>query len=320
MLRAEQEGIAPEELIKRVSAEHRRDFATFGISVDNYNTTHDSEKTASSPQSSIAGSPRAASSRARPSSRPTTRRRQMFLPDRYVRGTCPNCGTPDQYGDSCEICGATYSPLDLKDAVSTCPARSRCARVRAPVLEARQLRGELREWVPKHVDAPRSRPSSTNGSRRASGLGHLARSALLRLPDPGRARKFFYVWLDAPIGYMASFLNSVPAPGPRLRRVPGRRQPSTSSTTSSARTSSYFHALFWPAMLSGAGYRKPSALFVHGLLTVDGEKMSKSRGTFIPARTFPSISIRTICATTTPRKLGAASRTSTSTSPTSSRR
>jgi methionyl-tRNA synthetase len=285
MLRAEQEGIAPEELIKRVSAEHRRDFATFRIGVDNYITTHDPENEEITTEVYRRLAKRGLIAR-KVIKQAYDEERQMFLPDRYVRGTCPNCGKPDQYGDSCENCGATYSPLDLKDAVSTLSGTKPVARESEHLLlKLSSFEAELREWVPKHVDAALARKLDEWFKAGLKDWDISRDPPYFGFRIPGERDKFFYVWFDAPIGYMASFLSLCRREGLdfgafwdegsryELYHFIGKDIP-------------YFHALFWPAMLSGAGYRKPTALFVHGHLTVDGEKMSKRRGTFIPAATF----------------------------------
>jgi len=285
MLRAEQEGVTPEELIKRVSADHRRDFATFRISVDNYITTHDPENEELTTELYRRLADRGLISR-KVVKQAYDEERQMFLPDRYVRGTCPNCGKPDQYGDSCENCGATYSPLDLKDAVSTLSGTKPSTRESEHLfLKLSSFEKELREWVPKHVDPALARKLDEWFQAGLRDWDISRDPPYFGFRIPGERDKFFYVWFDAPIGYMASFLNLCRRTGldfgefwdagsrHELYHFIGKDIP-------------YFHALFWPAMLSGAGYRKPSALFVHGHLTVDGEKMSKRRGTFIPAATF----------------------------------
>jgi methionyl-tRNA synthetase len=285
MLRAEQEGIAPAELIKRVSADHKRDFATYRISVDNYITTHDPENEQMTVELYRRLAARGFIAR-KVVKQAYDEERQMFLPDRYVRGTCPNCGTPDQYGDSCENCGATYSPLDLKDAVSTLSGTKPSARESEHLfLKLGSFEKELSEWVPKHVDAALARKLDEWFKAGLKDWDISRDPPYFGFAIPGEKNKFFYVWFDAPIGYMASFLNLCRRSsldfgefwdaGSRheLYHFIGKDIP-------------YFHALFWPAMLSGAGYRKPSALFVHGHVTVDGEKMSKRRGTFIPAGIF----------------------------------
>jgi methionyl-tRNA synthetase len=282
MLRAELEGISPEALIERVTAEHRRDFATFRISVDNYLTTHSPENeelTRSLYEKLLAGDHIAR----RTIKQAYDSLRGMFLPDRYVRGTCPKCGAADQYGDSCENCGSTYSPLELKDAVSTVSGTPPVVRESEHLfLKLGAFESELREWVAGHVDPALARKLDEWFQAGLKDWDISRDEPYFGFRIPGEKSKFFYVWFDAPIGYMASFLNLCRRDGLDFDEFWG---------ASSAhelyhfigKDIPYFHALFWPAMLSGAGYRKPSALFVHGHVTVDGQKMSKRRGTFIPA-------------------------------------
>jgi methionyl-tRNA synthetase len=285
MLRAEQEGIDPEALVERVSAEHRRDFGTFRISVDNYLTTHSPENeelTTGIYRRLVAGNfiGRKVIKQAYDATR------QMFLPDRYVKGTCPNCGAIEQYGDSCENCGATYSPLDLKDAVSVLSGTPPTVRESEHVfLKLGLFEQELKSWVSERVDPALARKldewfkaglKDWDISRDPPYFG-------FRIPD--ERDKYFYVWFDAPIGYMASFLNLCRRTGLEFEAFWGAES-KHELYHFIGKDIPYFHALFWPAMLSGAGYRKPSALFVHGHLTIDGQKMSKRRGTFIPAAAF----------------------------------
>jgi len=285
MLRAEQEGTTPEALVERVTADHRRDFATYRISVDNYLTTHSPENeelTAELYRRLVAGGfiGRKTIKQA------YDEQRQMFLPDRYVKGTCPNCGTPDQYGDSCESCGATYSPLELKDAVSTVSGTKPTVRESEHLfLKLSEFEDELKRWVPEHVDAALARKLEEWFKAGLKDWDISRDAPYFGFRVPGERDKYFYVWFDAPIGYMASFLNLCrrenidfdefwgPASKHELYHFIGKDIP-------------YFHALFWPAMLSGAGYRKPSGLFVHGHVTVDGQKLSKRRGNFITAGDF----------------------------------
>ncbi len=276
---------APEELIKRVSAEHKRDFAKFRISVDNYITTHDPENAELTAELYTRLAARGLIAR-KVIKQAYDQERQMFLPDRYVRGTCPNCGTPEQYGDSCESCGASYSPLDLKDAVSTLSGTKPAARESEHLfLKLDHFTDELREWVPKHVDAALARKLAEWFDAGLKDWDISRDPPYFGFRIPGERDKFFYVWFDAPIGYMASFLNLC-----RRENLDFGEFWDEGSDTELyhfiGKDIPYFHALFWPAMLSGAGYRKPSGLFVHGHLTVDGLKMSKSRGTFIPAATY----------------------------------
>ncbi len=285
MLRAAQEGIPPEELIKRVSAEHRRDFATFRIGVDNYITTHDPENEELTTELYRRLAARDLIAR-KTIKQAYDLERQMFLPDRYVRGTCPHCGAADQYGDSCENCGHTYSPLDLKDAVSTLSGTKPAARESEHLfLKLDRFASELRDWVPKHVSATLARKLDEWFDAGLKDWDISRDPPYFGFRIPGERDKYFYVWFDAPIGYMASFLSLC-----RRENLDFGEFWDEGSRTELyhfiGKDIPYFHALFWPAMLSGAGYRKPSGLFVHGHLTVDGQKMSKSRGTFIPAATF----------------------------------
>jgi methionyl-tRNA synthetase len=285
MLQAEREGTSPEALIERVSAEHRRDFATYRISVDNYLTTHAPENEELTTEIYRRLSGRGFIAR-RTIKQAYDAERQMFLPDRYVRGTCPVCNSPDQYGDSCEVCGSTYSPLDLKDAVSTVSGTPPTVRESEHLfLKLGAFEDELREWLAGRVD-----PSLARKLDEWFKVG-LKDWDISRDPPyfgfriPGERDKYFYVWFDAPIGYMASFLNLCRREGldfdafwgaasqHELYHFIGKDIP-------------YFHALFWPAMLSGASYRKPSALFVHGHLTIDGQKISKRRGNSVTAGQF----------------------------------
>jgi methionyl-tRNA synthetase len=285
MLRAEQEGIAPEVLIERVSAEHRADFVTYRISVDNYLTTHapeNEELTTEIYRRLAAGGF---------ISRKTIKQaydevRQMFLPDRYVRGTCPVCSKPDQYGDSCENCGATYSPLELKDAISTVSGTPPTARESEHLfLKLSAFEAELERWVPEHVDTALARKLDEwfKAGLRDWDISRDAPYFGFRIP--GERDKFFYVWFDAPIGYMASFLNLCRRSGLDFEEFWG-----AASTHELyhfiGKDIPYFHALFWPAMLSGAKYRKPSGLFVHGHVTVEGQKIAKRRGNNITAGAF----------------------------------
>jgi methionyl-tRNA synthetase len=285
MLRAEQEGITPEALIERVSAEHRRDFETFRISVDNYLTTHAPEN-----EELTAGIYRRLSA-AGHIGRKVIRQaydveKSMFLPDRYVRGTCPVCSTPDQYGDACESCGATYSPLDLKDAVSVVSGTKPSVRESEHLFfRLGDFEAALRTWVPRHVDAALARKLDEWFQAGLRDWDISRDPPYFGFRIPGEQDKFFYVWFDAPVGYMASFLNLCRREGLDFDEFWGADS-GVELYHFIGKDIAYFHSLFWPAVLEGAGYRKPSGIFVHGHLTVDGQKMSKRRGTFIPAATF----------------------------------
>ena len=287
MLRARQEGITPEELIARVAVEHQADFAAFRIGFDNYHSTHSPENhhcaTLIYERNRDAG--HIAKRTITQAYDPVER---MFLPDRFIKGECPKCGAADQYGDNCEACGASYSPAELRNprsAVSGAVPEQResdhyffkladfedmlRAWTKGGALQ-KEIANKLDEWFEAGLQ-------EWDISRDAPYFG-------FEIPDhPG---KFFYVWLDAPIGYMASFKNL-------CDRTPGLdfdhfwRADSTAELYNFiGKDIIYFHALFWPAMLHGAGFRPPTAVLAHGFLTVDGQKMSKSRGTFIRARTY----------------------------------
>ena len=285
MLRAEEEGIPPEALIARVAAEHRADFDRFRISVDNYLTTHASENEALT-HLVYERLLEAGHITRRVITQAYDEAKQMFLPDRYVRGTCPKCGTPDQYGDACENCSAIYSPLDLKDAVSVISGTPPSARESEHLFfKLSAFEQELKEWVPNHVDRAMARKLQEWFTAGLQDWDISRDPPYFGFAVPGEQNKFFYVWFDAPIGYMASFAD--------LCRRENLDFDSYWGADSSVelyhfigKDIVYFHTLFWPAILAGAGYRKPTGVFVHGFLTVDGEKMSKRRGTFIMASTY----------------------------------
>lgn len=286
MLRAQNEGITPEELITEVGKEHKTDFDDFLIDFDNFHSTHSDENRELASE---------IYTRLRDKGYITTRtieqaydpEREMFLPDRFIKGTCPKCGADDQYGDNCEACGATYSTSELKNAVSAVsgaiPVNRESEHYFFKLTEFEEM---LKEWTHGgHLQEEVSRKldewfdaglQEWDISRDAPYFG-------FRIPDT--EDKYFYVWLDAPIGYMASFKN--------LCERDGIDFDAFWSGDSDAelyhfigKDIIYFHALFWPAMLHGAGFRTPTAINAHGFLTVNGQKMSKSRGTFIKARTW----------------------------------
>ncbi|MEE8320876.1 MAG: methionine--tRNA ligase [Gammaproteobacteria bacterium] len=286
MLRAQQEGIAPETLIERIGKEHRADFADFAVVFDNYHTTH-------SPENQwLANSIYAELQKSGHISRRTIRQaydpvKEMFLPDRFIRGECPKCGAADQYGDSCEVCGATYGPVDLKNPVS---ALSGATPVEKESEHYFFKLADFESLLHKWTRAGHLQPEVTNKLDEWFEAGLLewdiSRDAPyfgFEIPDaPG---KYFYVWLDAPMGYLASFRNLCDKTGIDFDAWcrPGS---DAEMYHFIGKDIIYFHALFWPAVLHGSGFRTPSAVFAHGFLTVNGQKMSKSRGTFITARTY----------------------------------
>ena len=290
MLRAEKEGLTPKELIANVWKEHKRDFDDFLISFDNYYTT-DSPENEKLSQSIYLKLRDAGLIEMRSIEQAYDPVKEMFLPDRFIKGECPKCGAKDQYGDSCEKCGATYSPTDLKNPFSVVSGATpikkvsdhyffklsdpRCetflrewTQVKTPLQP--EARNKMKEWVGQPGD---SKLGDWDISRDAPYFG-------FEIPDaPG---KYFYVWLDAPIGYYASFLNYCQSKGWKFEEWV-RPDTTTEQYHFIGKDILYFHTLFWPATLHFAGYRTPTNVFAHGFLTVDGEKMSKSRGTLISA-------------------------------------
>lgn len=285
MLRAQSEGITPEALVERIGKEHRRDFADFHIGFDNYYTTHSPEnrELAASIYLRLKDNGHIRTEVIKQAYDPV---KEMFLPDRFVRGTCPKCGADDQYGDNCEVCGATYDPTDLKAPRSTVSGATPIEKESEHYFfKLTGFEEMLRQWT----HAGHLQPEVTNKLNEwfEEGLKEwdISRdSPYFGFEIPGAPGKFFYVWLDAPIGYFASFkqlcrqredldFNEYLRPGSatELYHFIGKDIIS-------------FHALFWPAVLAGSGYRTPTAIFAHGFLTINGQKMSKSRGTFINAR------------------------------------
>ncbi len=286
MLKAESLNMAPEQLIQEVSADHQRDFAGFHVAFDHYHSTHSPENRHFS--SLIYERNRDANHIAIRSVRQFfDPERQLFLADRFIKGQCPKCASKDQYGDSCEQCGATYGPTDLIDPYSTISgARPVLKESDHYFFRLPDFRDLLESWTRGgHLQ---TEVSNKLNEWFAAGLNEwdISRDAPyfgFEIPDaPG---KYFYVWLDAPIGYMASFQALCQRTGMDFSQFW-----SPDSTTELyhfiGKDIVYFHALFWPAMLHGAGFRLPTGVFAHGFLTVSGIKMSKSRGTFIKAKTY----------------------------------
>ena len=285
MLKAESAGVTPEALVQEVAESHRQDFERFHISVDNYLTTHSDENRELTTEIYRRLS-KAGHIARRTIEQAYDDEREMFLPDRYVRGTCPVCKTPDQYGDSCEQCGATYTPMDLLDPVSAVSGTKPSVRESEHFFfQLGDFEAELRTWVPEHVGASLVRKLDEWFEAGLRDWDISRDAPYFGFEIPGEPGKYFYVWFDAPIGYMASFLNL-------CRRTDidfdafWSEDRDTELYHFIGKDIVYFHTLFWPAVLSAAGYRKPSGVFVHGFLTVDGQKMSKSRGTFIMASTY----------------------------------
>lgn len=289
MLRAQAEGITPEALIGTMLAEHQRDFTDFLVDYTHYHTTHSDEN-----RELVRDIYRRLREAGLISQR-TIRQAYdeeagMFLPDRFIRGTCPNCGAPDQYGDSCEVCGATYAPTDLIDPVSVLSGKPPVERdSEHHFFNLGAFADTLQAWMAQETLQPAIRNKLQEWFEAGLQDWDISRDAPywgFEIPDaPG---KFFYVWMDAPVGYMASHLHHCRAAAENFDAVWG---PDSTAEVYHfiGKDIAYFHTLFWPAVLKGAGHRLPSAVFVHGFLTVDGQKMSKSRGTFILARKYLEI-------------------------------
>jgi methionyl-tRNA synthetase len=286
MLRAEQEGISSEALIERVSREHQQDFATFGVAFDNYHSTHSAENRYFS---------ELIYNRLRDKGHIATRDieqmydpvKGLFLADRFIKGTCPKCRTDDQYGDNCEACGATYTPAELIDPVSAISGAT--PEVRSSThffFKLPDFADFMQGWINEGHVQPQIRNKLMEWFESGFNEWDISRDAPyfgFEIPDaPG---KYFYVWLDAPIGYLASFKHLCERQGLDFDSY---WVPDSDAEVYHfiGKDIVYFHALFWPAMLHGADFRTPTAVNCHGFVTVNGAKMSKSRGTFINAATY----------------------------------
>ncbi len=286
MLKAQQEGISPETLIARVAESHRADFADFLIGFDIFHSTHSEENRRISAEIfqklDTAGL----------ISRKTIQQaydpeKQMFLPDRFIKGECPKCGAADQYGDNCEKCGATYSPTDLKNPRSVLSGATPVERDSEHYFfDLPKMGTALKSWLDEERVQPAIRAKLQEWFDGGLQAWDISRDApYFGFEIPGAPGKFFYVWLDAPIGYIGAFLKLAESTGLDFAEFWGPNA-TTELYHFIGKDIAYFHTLFWPAMLMGAGLRTPTAVFAHGFLTLNGEKMSKSRGTFIQARTF----------------------------------
>jgi methionyl-tRNA synthetase len=286
MIRAQQEGITPEALIVRTAAEHRRDYAGFLIGFDQFHSTHSAENVHLTHE--IYARVRDAGYIARRAVRQAyDEKAGMFLPDRYVRGTCPRCKSPDQYGDSCEVCGSTYTPAELIDPISTVTQTTPVWRESDHLFfKLGAFETMLREYVGSSSLQPAVRAKLAEWFDAGLQDWDISRDAPyfgIEIPDaPG---KFFYVWFDAPIGYIGSFEAWRAAHAASFDAY-WKSETATELYHFIGKDISYFHTLFWPAVLRGAGLRRPTGVFVHGFLTINGQKMSKSRGTFITAQHF----------------------------------
>lgn len=287
MLKAQQMGITPEQMIAEMSQAHQKDFAGFNISYDNYHSTHSDENRELS-ELIYTRLKENGFIKNRTISQLFDPEKGMFLPDRFVKGTCPKCKAADQYGDNCEVCGSTYSPTELIEPKSVVSGATPVMRDSehfffdlpsfSEMLQAWTRSGALQEQVAnKMQEWFESGLQQWDISRDAPYFG---------FEIPGAPGKYFYVWLDAPIGYMGSFKNLCDKRGDLNFDEYWKKDSTTELYHFIGKDIVYFHSLFWPAMLEGSNFRKPNNLFVHGYVTVNGAKMSKSRGTFIKASTW----------------------------------
>jgi methionyl-tRNA synthetase len=287
MLRARQQGITPEALIAASAKDHQADFADFNVCFDNYHSTHSDENRALSDMV-FERNQQAGHITSRTITQAYDAQENMFLPDRFIKGECPRCGVADQYGDNCEACGATYSPTELKNAISaisgTTPIEKETEHL---FFKLTDFEDQLKDWIKAgHLQSEVANKVEEWFETGLQEWGISRDAPYFGFEIPGHPGKYFYVWMDAPIGYMASFRNL-------CDRTPGLDFDHYWNSDSDTELYHFigkdiinFHALFWPAMLSGAQLRTPTAIYAHGFLTVDGKKMSKARGSFIKARTY----------------------------------
>jgi methionyl-tRNA synthetase len=286
MLWARAEGKSPEELIDMMNEEHKKDFRDFGISFDNYSSTH-SDYNRELVEKIYTRLDENGYIERRNINQLYDQEEGMFLPDRFIRGTCPKCRTEDQYGDSCEACGSTYSPTDLIDPRSAVTGS-------APIIKESEhyfvrlvdFEDALKDWMASGALQPEIQNKLQEWFTDGLRDWDISRDApYFGFRIPGTEDKYFYVWVDAPVGYMASFRELCEREGLDFNAW-WDKDSTTEIHHFIGKDIVYFHTLFWPAMLMGAGLRTPTAVYAHGFLTVDGAKMSKSRGTFIRARTY----------------------------------
>ncbi|WP_041234272.1 methionine--tRNA ligase [Aeromonas veronii] len=288
MLKAQQMGITPEEMIAAVSKEHQADFAGFNISFDNYHSTH-SDENRELAELIYGRLKNGGFIKSRTISQLFDPEKSMFLPDRFVKGTCPKCKSPEQYGDNCDSCGATYSPTELIDPKSAVSGATPVMKDSEHFFfDLPQFEKWLSEWV-RGSGAIQEEMANKMQEWFESGLQQwdITRDApYFGFEIPGAPGKYFYVWLDAPIGYMASFKNLCNKRGDIDFDSYWKADSDAELYHFIGKDIAYFHCLFWPSMLEGANFRKPTKVNVHGYVTVNGAKMSKSKGTFIKASTY----------------------------------
>ncbi|WP_394686445.1 methionine--tRNA ligase [uncultured Xanthomonas sp.] len=293
MLAAEKAGVTPESFIAAIQASHERDFAAFGVAFDHYDSTN-SDANRALTEAFYAKLDAGGHIARRSVAQFYDPAKGMFLPDRYIKGICPNCGSTDQYGDNCEVCGATYSPTELKEPKSVISGATPELRDSEHFFfEVGRFDGFLRQWLAGDVALPGVKAKLMEWLDSEGGLRawDISRDApYFGFQIPGQPGKYFYVWLDAPIGYLSSFQTLCASLGEAF-------EPHLAAGTATelhhfiGKDIVNFHGLFWPAVLHGTGHRAPTRLHVNGYLTVDGAKMSKSRGTFVMARTYLDVGL-----------------------------
>ncbi|WP_017912720.1 methionine--tRNA ligase [Xanthomonas sp. SHU 166] len=293
MLAAEKAGVTPESFIAAIQASHERDFAAFGVAFDHYDSTN-SDANRALTEAFYAKLDAGGHIARRSVAQFYDPAKGMFLPDRYIKGICPNCGSADQYGDNCEVCGATYSPTELKEPKSVISGATPELRDSEHFFfEVGRFDGFLRQWLAGDVALPGVKAKLMEWLDSEGGLRawDISRDApYFGFQIPGQPGKYFYVWLDAPIGYLSSFQTLCASLGEAF-------EPHLAAGTATelhhfiGKDIVNFHGLFWPAVLHGTGHRAPTRLHVNGYLTVDGAKMSKSRGTFVMARTYLDVGL-----------------------------
>ncbi len=286
MLKANELGITPEELIKGVSERHQADFKAFLIGFSQYHSTHSDENKAISADIYNKLN-KSGFIKTRTISQAFDPEKKMFLPDRFIKGDCPKCGASDQYGDNCEACGATYLPTELKNAKSAVSGATPITKDSEHYFfDLPQFEIQLKAWTKAgHLQGEISNKLAEWFEQGLQQWDISRDAPYFGFQIPGVEGKYFYVWLDAPIGYMASFKKLCNEQNIDFDEY-FNQDSETELYHFIGKDIVYFHALFWPAMLMGANYRTPSAIFAHGFLTVNGQKMSKSRGTFIQAKTY----------------------------------
>ena len=291
MLRAQQEGIEPQELIDKMKAEHEKDFQDFNISYDNFHTTHSDENRQFSEQIYLAAKAKG-NINVKTIKQAYDPEAEMFLPDRFIKGECPKCGTADQYGDNCESCGATYSTTEVKNPYSVITGATPIEKDSEHYFfKVGDYADFLKEWVNSGTvqkEIVNKMNEWLDGGLKEWDISRDAPYWGFKIPElpEGSPDKYFYVWLDAPIGYLASFKNYCDKTDDIEFDDYWNPDSEAEVYHFIGKDIAYFHTLFWPAVLKSAGYRLPTAVFCHGFLNVNGQKMSKSRGTFIQARVF----------------------------------